>query len=102
MNSFFQQLSSQFVAKSPDLVNATQTILQTPSAALPLSLPAITDVASIFTLLASFGALRDWLKLFLLGSVLETIRRFVGTIWYRIIDSFFLSVSFESDDDACE
>ncbi len=64
--------------------------------------PAVNDLASLFAFLSSFGALHDWIKLFLLGTVLETIRRFASQIWSSLIDSFFLTATFESDDDACE
>src|SRR5258706_1445149 len=64
--------------------------------------PAVNDLASLFAFLSSFGALHDWIKLFLLGTVLETIRRFASQIWSSLIDSFFLTATFESDDAACE
>ena len=63
---------------------------------------AVNDLASLFALLSSFGALHDWAKLFLLGTVLETIRRFASQIWSSFLESFFLTATFESDDDACE
>jgi mitochondrial chaperone BCS1 len=64
--------------------------------------PAINDLASLWAFLSSFGAVHDWIKLFLLGTVLETIRRFAGQIWSSCLESFFLTATFESDDDACE
>lgn len=69
---------------------------------VPAGFAAVNDLASLFALLSSFGALHDWVKLFLLGTVLETIRRFASQIWSSFLESFFLTASFESDDDACE
>jgi len=63
---------------------------------------AVNDLASLWALLSSFGAVHDWVKLFLLGTVLETIRRFASQIWSSFLESFFLTATFESDDDACE
>lgn len=63
--------------------------------------PAVNDLASLWALISSFGAVNDWVKLFLLGTVLETIRRFAGQIWTWFLESFFLTASFESDDDTC-
>ena len=62
----------------------------------------VNDLASLWAFLSSFGAIHDWIKLFLLGTVLETIRRFAGQIWSSFLESFFLTATFESDDDVCE
>lgn len=66
------------------------------SPATPLALPS--DVSSLIGLLFSFTALRDWLKLIVIGSFLETCRRFVFSIWRTTIDSFFITAQFKEED----
>ncbi|KAJ7066503.1 P-loop containing nucleoside triphosphate hydrolase protein [Mycena amicta] len=59
---------------------------------------SITDFSSLVTLLFSFGALTDWLKLIVFGSVLETLRRIVFSWYYKIVASFWITASFHEDD----
>lgn len=59
-----------------------------------LSLPHI-----LMTLLG-ISAVRDWIKLFLIGALLEVCRRFSGTVWSKFVDCFWVTASFELDDDA--
>lgn len=72
----------------------------TPGNTEPINISGLTQLATLWKILSAFGVAQDWIKLFLLGTVLETVRRFAYTIWYRTIDSFFLTATFESDDDA--
>jgi chaperone BCS1 len=64
--------------------------------ATPLALPS--DLSSLIGLLFSFTALRDWLKLIVIGSFLETCRRFVFSLWRTVIDSCFITAQFKEDD----
>lgn len=57
-----------------------------------------TDVSSLIAFLVSFSALRDWLKLLIFGSVLETLRRLGLQLYYKIYSSFFITAKFEEDD----
>jgi chaperone BCS1 len=66
---------------------------QTPSLA---SLPS--DLSSMITMLMSFSALRDWLKLIVFGGVVETCRRLLFSLWHTIVSSFWITVEFEEGD----
>lgn len=61
--------------------------------------PAIpTDISSLVAFLVSFSALRNWLKLAVLGSALETCRR-LGLHFYRkMYSSFFITAHFDEGD----
>jgi len=89
MFALIEQLSQElFANRIPGAAGNSTTNVATPS---------LADVAKF---IASFSIARDWIKLFLLGSVLETIRRFASTAWTGLLGSFFLTATFESDDDA--
>ncbi|KDQ26599.1 hypothetical protein PLEOSDRAFT_1105500 [Pleurotus ostreatus PC15] len=62
----------------------------------PMAIPS--DIASLITLLFSFSALRDWIKLIVIGGVLETARRSVFSVYARLINSFFITATFDEDD----
>ncbi|KAJ7309949.1 hypothetical protein DFH08DRAFT_974552 [Mycena albidolilacea] len=59
---------------------------------------SVTDFSSLMTLLFSFGALRDWLKLIVFGGLLETPRRMAFSFYYRLIASFWITAHFDEDD----
>lgn len=99
MFSLLQQLSQGLAQVPLASPNATAAAGDVPSITGILS---ISDMKSLWAFVASFSMLRDWIKLFFLGTVLETIRRFAGSIWHSVIDAWFLSATFESDDDACK
>jgi len=100
MYSLVSQLSRTLVQKP--LLAHNESLSNVTTNDPTASFPALNDLASLWALLSSFGAIHDWIKLFLLGTVLETIRRFAGQIWSSFMESFFLTATFESDDDACE
>jgi chaperone BCS1 len=78
----------------PDSVNTT-----TLSSLSPLSsFEDLTSLIQVFLPFTAFLNLPDWLKLAIIGTVLETARRYLFTAWYNIKDSFFLSVQFDGDD----
>ncbi|RDB23454.1 putative mitochondrial chaperone BCS1-B [Hypsizygus marmoreus] len=58
------------------------------------------DFSSLLTLLFSFSALRDWLKLIVIGGVFESCRRLATTAYRRFIDSFFITATFDQGDDS--
>ncbi|KAJ8695306.1 hypothetical protein PTI98_007912 [Pleurotus ostreatus] len=62
----------------------------------PMAIPS--DIASLITLLFSFSALRDWIKLIVIGGVLETARRSVFSVYARLMNSFFITATFDEDD----
>jgi mitochondrial chaperone BCS1 len=53
---------------------------------------------SLISLLLAFPGLRDWLKLIIIGSVLETCRRFYSSIWSSVVNSFFITAQFKEED----
>ncbi|KAG8930075.1 hypothetical protein FRC02_004646 [Tulasnella sp. 418] len=55
---------------------------------------------SLFSFLFSFTAFHDWIKLALIGGVLEFARRSASSLWATFLASFFITVHFEGDDDA--
>jgi chaperone BCS1 len=99
MYSLISHLSRTLVQKPLQAHNASLNNVTTHGGTVDFAV--VNDLASLWALISSFGAVNDWIKLFLLGTVLETIRRFAGQIWSSFLESFFLSATFESDDDSC-
>ncbi|KAI0695104.1 BCS1 N terminal-domain-containing protein [Cerioporus squamosus] len=64
--------------------------------ALPPLLPQI-----LFMLL-SMSAVRDWIKLFLIGALLEGSRRILAKSWEMFTDYVWVTATFESNDDAAD
>ncbi|TFK60239.1 P-loop containing nucleoside triphosphate hydrolase protein [Pluteus cervinus] len=64
----------------------------------PIQLP--NNLTGLIKLLFSFGALRDWLKLFVIGGFVESCRRLTGVLYRKIVESFFITASFQEGDDA--
>ena len=56
---------------------------------------SLTDV---WALLMTFTALREWLKLIVMGGALETCRRLLSGAWAAFVASFFLTAHFEERD----
>lgn len=56
------------------------------------------SLGSLLSLLLSLSALRDWLKLIVIGGFLETGRRFLFASYQKFIDSFFITANFQQDD----
>ncbi|KAJ7066519.1 P-loop containing nucleoside triphosphate hydrolase protein [Mycena amicta] len=91
-----QELLNAFNGKAGSL-NATEFSSAGNSTASPSS-ASITDLSSLVALLFSFRALTDWLKLIVFGGVLETLRRFAFSWYYKIVASFWITASFHEDD----
>lgn len=79
-------------------MNATLMRNGTEPSTAVTSLAAPSDLFSMITMLASFSALRDWLKILLVGGVIETCRRLFFGSWESLIDSFWITVTFDEDD----
>ncbi|KAJ7176660.1 P-loop containing nucleoside triphosphate hydrolase protein [Mycena filopes] len=99
-----QQFLSGFTAQLGDSaanVSANATGASVPSAtATPLAMP--TDLPSLLTFLLSFSVLRDWMKLAVLGGFIEMCRRFLFGGYAKLVDSFFITASFEEQDASYE
>jgi len=74
------------------LTNATIPDATTQSAGLP------GDISSLISFLISFSALREWLKILVFGSVLESLRRVAFHLYYKVYNSFFITARFDEDD----
>ncbi|KAJ7446794.1 P-loop containing nucleoside triphosphate hydrolase protein [Mycena latifolia] len=59
---------------------------------------SVTDFSSLVALLFSLGALRDWIKLIVFGGVLETLRRMAFSLYYKIINSMWITAHFDEND----
>ncbi|KAH9946492.1 P-loop containing nucleoside triphosphate hydrolase protein [Amylocystis lapponica] len=64
----------------------------------PSTVPS--DLFSMLSMLLSLSALRDWLKLLLVGGVIETCRRFFFGSWESLVSSFWITVTFDEEDDS--
>ena len=62
------------------------------------SAPSESSLGFLPSLLLSSSALREWLKLIVIGGVLETCRRSLFTSYNKFIDSFFITANFKEDD----
>jgi hypothetical protein len=71
-----------------NFTNITNTLADRPS------------IATLATVLLSFAGIQDWLKLFLIGGVLETCRRTALQAWQNLLDSIWITVDFEDGDDS--
>jgi chaperone BCS1 len=74
-------------ATMPHNVNGTSTSESSPP-----------SLGSLLSLLLSLSALRDWLKLIVMGGFLETCRRVLFASYQKFIDSFFITANFQQDD----
>lgn len=83
---------------SGQLQDPSANTTASPEASLAKALP--TDLGSLITFVLTLGALRDWLKIFLLGGLLESARRFVYYLYGAILESFLLTVEIDGDDPA--
>ncbi|KAJ7105454.1 P-loop containing nucleoside triphosphate hydrolase protein [Mycena crocata] len=61
-------------------------------------LASVTDFSSLVALLFSLGALRDWIKILVFGSAIETLRRVAFSTYYKIIASFWITAHFDEND----
>ncbi|TCD69128.1 hypothetical protein EIP91_008604 [Steccherinum ochraceum] len=98
-----QTVLSTFAAMTMANGNSTRdnaTVAQQNTTSSPLShsqaLPAVAS--TILSMLLSYSALRDWAKLLIIGSVIETCRRVVMNGWQTLHESVWISASFEEDD----
>ncbi|KAK7686175.1 hypothetical protein QCA50_010395 [Cerrena zonata] len=83
-------------------LNMTTATNSTTSADAPATTinAAATGISSLLTMLLSFSALRDWLKLFVIGGLIETCRRLLFSAWAVVVESFWITATFDYDDDS--
>ena len=95
---FSPPLTSPSTPPSLSLFDASVMDLNDLSTNITNTLAEKPSVATLATILLSFTGFQDWLKLFLIGGIFETCRRFVFEAWHNIVDSFWVTVDFEDGD----
>ena len=84
-------------------LNVTASTNSTTSADTTTGATAATaamGISSLITMLLSFSALRDWLKLFVIGGMIESCRRILLLGWKTVLESLWISATFDCDDDS--
>ncbi|CAL1714276.1 unnamed protein product [Somion occarium] len=64
----------------------------------PSSTNATPGLSGLLTMLLSFSALTDWLKLFVIGGAVESCRRLLFSLWRSFTQSFWITATFDCDD----
>ena len=80
-------------AKGTNGTSGAGATLQTSAQRGPLDF-----VTSSFQMLFSASALRDWAILLVIGSLFETARRLLSSLWYALINAFFITAVFDEED----
>ncbi|KAJ3931023.1 MAG: P-loop containing nucleoside triphosphate hydrolase protein [Lentinula lateritia] len=101
MASYLQQVLSMIMMTPNASSTAEPHININPVALSPsTALPPPTTISNILAFLFSLSALRDWVKLIVLGGFFETCRRIVFGMYSKLISSFWMNAYFE-DQDPC-
>ena len=89
----------------PDSVQAILSAVQNATAASSngtntpaASPPQLSDIPSLLTFILSMGGLGDWLKLFIIGGLVESARRLITTAYNSLLASFVLTLHFDGDE----
>ena len=64
------------------------------------SLPQRPTIVTLATSLLSLTEFKDWLKLFLSGTIFETCRRVAFRAWHNIVHSVWATVEFEAGSES--
>ena len=64
------------------------------------ALPATGDFHSLISTILSLSALRDWLKLFVVGGFFEWCRRYFFTFRDWVMGAFWITATFEAGDES--
>ncbi|KAF8475167.1 P-loop containing nucleoside triphosphate hydrolase protein [Russula ochroleuca] len=86
--------------ETTNLSAQNDTLMNVTVDATPLKMP--TDFPSLFTFIYSISALRDYLKLIMLGGAFETLRRLYSASYRNLMDRLFITATFESEDASYE
>ncbi|KAI0664269.1 P-loop containing nucleoside triphosphate hydrolase protein [Cubamyces menziesii] len=62
----------------------------------------ILQLPSLISMLLSFSAVRDWLKLLLLGAIVETCRRVLTKAYYGFVNYFWITATFDGNDECVD
>ncbi|CDO69341.1 hypothetical protein BN946_scf184746.g22 [Trametes cinnabarina] len=63
---------------------------------------SLMQLPSLLMMLMSFSAVRDWLKLLLIGAVVETSRRLLTKVYRDFINYFWLTATFDGNDECVD
>ncbi|OSD04832.1 P-loop containing nucleoside triphosphate hydrolase protein [Trametes coccinea BRFM310] len=63
---------------------------------------SLLQLPTLLTMLLSYSAVRDWLKLLLLGALVETGRRLLTKVYHDIINYFWLTATFDGNDECVD
>ncbi|GJE98557.1 P-loop containing nucleoside triphosphate hydrolase protein [Phanerochaete sordida] len=85
-------LAPQLNSTLPDVAQNGTASHAAAAVASPLSVP------NLMSFLLSFSALREWLKLLVIGGLIETCRRLCMQSWTAFIESFWITACFEERD----
>ncbi|KAI0629345.1 P-loop containing nucleoside triphosphate hydrolase protein [Trametes polyzona] len=80
----------------------TNTTSAPPNLAASMASFSPMQIPSMITMLLSFTVVRDWLKLLLLGAVVETCRRLITKSYYGLINYFWITATFDGNDDCVD
>ena len=69
-----------------------------PQSGEDVRLPSQTELPSS-PLFTSLTALHDWVKLFLLGGLFESLRRLLSVLLHQLTESFFVTAEFDEHDE---
>lgn len=83
---------SQFNQSLPDVASNTTATTN----ATPLTTPL--GLSTLLSFLLSFSAMQDWLKLIIIGGVIETCRRTCLRFWASFVESFWITACFDDRD----
>jgi len=76
---------------------------QPPSSAVPGQGASTSEsglLPSLISLFSSSGPCGDWLKLFVIGGILELIRRVFLFVWRGLVNQFWITIALEEYDDS--
>ena len=88
----------------PTMSNQTDHLSSATAASQDTSSSKHGPVASaLISLFSPSGPSGDWLKLFVIGGILELLRRFSIFIWRSLVNQFWITIALEEYDDSyCE
>ncbi|KAF8201156.1 BCS1 N terminal-domain-containing protein [Mycena galopus ATCC 62051] len=93
-----QHVLSGFTTQLDTAANLSANATAAASAASATVTAMPSDFSSLFALLSSFSALRDWMKLVVVGGFIEMCRRFFFGGYAKIVNSFYITAGFEEQD----
>ncbi|KAH9893420.1 P-loop containing nucleoside triphosphate hydrolase protein [Cubamyces lactineus] len=82
--------------------SATGNVTVATGAAPAVASLNLLQLPSLISMLLSFSAVRDWLKLLLLGAIVETCRRVLTKAYYGFVNYFWITATFDGNDECVD